>query len=125
MIYESGEMYLETILVLAQAHPEVHAVDIAAEMNISKPSVSRALGRLKDENCIIIDASGRIAFTEKGRAIAEKIYERHQVLSELLVSLGVSPEVAAEDACRIEHDISDETFRCIKEHREKMSKKKR
>ena len=125
MIYESGEMYLETILVLAQAHPEVHAVDIAAEMNISKPSVSRALGRLKDENCIIIDASGRIAFTEKGRAIAEKIYERHQVLSELLVSLGVSPEVAAEDACRIEHDISDETFQCIKDHRDKMSKKKR
>ncbi|MBP5353826.1 MAG: metal-dependent transcriptional regulator [Lachnospiraceae bacterium] len=125
MIYESGEMYLETILVLAQAHPEVHAVDIAAEMNISKPSVSRALGRLKDESCIIIDANGRIAFTEKGRSIAEKIYERHQVLSELLVSLGVSPEVAAEDACRIEHDISDETFQCIKDHREKMSKKKR
>lgn len=119
MIYESGEMYLETILVLAQAHPEVHAVDIAAEMNISKPSVSRALGRLKDENCIIIDASGRIAFTEKGRAIAEKIYERHQVLSELLVSLGVSPDVAAEDACRMEHDISDETFQCIKAHRER------
>ena len=125
MIYESGEMYLETILVLAQAHPEVHAVDIAAEMNISKPSVSRALGRLKDESCIIIDANGRIAFTEKGRSIAEKIYERHQVLSELLVSLGVSPEVAAEVACRIEHDISDETFQCIKDHREKMSKKKR
>ena len=125
MIYESGEMYLETILVLAQAHPEVHAVDIAAEMNISKPSVSRALGRLKDESCIIIDASGRIAFTEKGRSIAEKIYERHQVLSELLVSLGVSPEVAAEDACRIEHDISDETFQCIKDHRDKMSKKKK
>lgn len=124
MIYESGEMYLETILILAQAHPEVHAVDIAAEMNISKPSVSRALGRLKDENCIIIDASGRIAFTEKGRAIAEKIYERHQVLTELLVSLGVSPETAAEDACRMEHDISDETFRCIKEHREKMGKKR-
>ena len=119
MIYESGEMYLETILILAQAHPEVHAVDIAAEMNISKPSVSRALGRLKDENCLIIDASGRIAFTEKGRGIAEKIYERHQVLSELLVSLGVSPDVAAEDACRMEHDISDETFQCIKAHRER------
>lgn len=125
MIYESGEMYLETILILAQTHPEVHAVDIAAEMGISKASVSRALGRLKEENCLIIDASGRIAFTEKGRSIAEKIYERHTVLSELLVSLGVNPETASEDACRIEHDISDETFRCIKEHRDKMSAKNR
>lgn len=125
MIYESGEMYLETILVLAKNKPEVHAVDIAGEMGISKASVSRALGRLRDESCIIIDQAGRIAFTEKGRSIAEKIYERHTVLTELLTNLGVSPEVAAEDACRIEHDISDETFRCIKEHREKMSKKKK
>ena len=125
MIYESGEMYLETILVLARTKPEVHAVDIAGEMGISKASVSRALGRLRDESCIIIDQAGRIAFTEKGRSIAEKIYERHTVLTELLTNLGVSPEVAAEDACRIEHDISDETFRCIKEHRAKMSKKKK
>ncbi|MBR7020117.1 MAG: metal-dependent transcriptional regulator [Lachnospiraceae bacterium] len=122
MIYESGEMYLETILILGQAHPEVHAVDIAAEMNISKASVSRALGRLKDENCLIIDASGRIAFTEKGRGIAEKIYERHQVLTTMLVSLGVSEHIAAEDACKIEHDISDETFAKIKEHYAKMKK---
>ena len=121
MIYESGEMYLETILILAKSHPEVHAVDIAAEMNISKASVSRALGRLKDENCLIIDASGRIAFTEKGRAIAEKIYERHTVLAELLTELGVSPDVAAEDACRIEHDISDESFAAIKRHLSQQS----
>ena len=116
MIYESGEMYLETILILAQAHPEVHAVDIAAEMNISKPSVSRALGRLKDENCIIIDASGRIAFTEKGRAIAEKIYERHIFLAKFIAKLGVDPQIAAEDACRMEHVISDETFAALKRH---------
>jgi Mn-dependent DtxR family transcriptional regulator len=122
MIYESGEMYLETILVLSKTLNEVHAVDISAEMGISKPSVSRALGRLKDENCLIIDASGRIAFTEKGRSIAEKIYERHQVLTQMLVSLGVNESAAAEDACKIEHDLSDETFEKIKEHFAKMSK---
>ena len=122
MIYESGEMYLETILILSNTLNEVHAVDISAEMGISKPSVSRALGRLKDENCLIIDASGRIAFTEKGRSIAEKIYERHQVLTQMLVSLGVNESAAAEDACKIEHDLSDETFEKIKEHFAKMSK---
>ena len=121
-IQESGEMYLETILVLSKTLNEVHAVDISAEMGISKPSVSRALGRLKDENCLIIDASGRIAFTEKGRSIAEKIYERHQVLTQMLVSLGVNESAAAEDACKIEHDLSDETFEKIKEHFAKMSK---
>lgn len=125
MIYESGEMYLETILILSKSQPEVHAVDVAAEMGISKASVSRAMGRLRAESCIIIDQSGRIAFTEKGRTIAEKIYERHTVLTELLTSLGVNPETAAEDACRIEHDISDETFDCIKAHRDKMSRKKK
>ena len=122
MIYESGEMYLETILILSKTLNEVHAVDISAEMGISKPSVSRALGRLKDENCLIIDASGRIAFTEKGRSIAEKIYERHQVLTQMLVSLGVNEAAAAEDACKIEHDLSDETFEKIKGHFTKMGK---
>ena len=125
MIYESGEMYLETILILSKSQPEVHAVDVAAEMKISKASVSRAMGRLRAESCIIIDQTGRIAFTEKGRVIAEKIYERHTVLTELLTSLGVNPETAAADACRIEHDISDETFDCIKAHRDKMSRKKK
>lgn len=123
MIYESGEMYLETILLLAKAHPEVHAVDVAAEMGISKASVSRALARLRTENCIIIDASGRIAFTEKGRSIAEKIYERHEVLTQMLISLGVNEKAAAEDACKIEHDLSDETFDKIKEHFSKMNRK--
>lgn len=125
MIYESGEMYLETILILSKSQPEVHAVDVATEMGISKASVSRAMGRLRSEACIIIDQAGRIAFTEKGRTIAEKIYERHTVLTELLTSLGVSPETAAADACRMEHDISDETFSCIKAHRDKMSRKEK
>lgn len=116
MIYESGEMYLETILILSQSQNEVHAVDIAGAMNISKASVSRALGRLKSEGCLIIDAAGRIAFTERGRNIAEKIYERHEILSKMLESLGVPAEIAAADACKIEHDISDETFEVIKEH---------
>jgi len=116
MIYESGEMYLENILLLSRSKNEVHAVDLAAEMDISKASVSRALGRLKEESCIIIDASGRIAFTEKGRKIAEKIYERHEVLTHMLQKLGVNETTAEADACRIEHIISDETFDAIKTH---------
>ena len=111
---ESGEMYLENILILSKRKNIVRAIDIVEEMNISKPSVSRALGRLKDEECVVVDNSGHIAFTEKGRQIAEKIYERHNVLTQLLVGLGVDRHIAAEDACRIEHDISDETFAAIK-----------
>lgn len=113
---ESGEMYLETILIIGKKQPLVRAIDIVEEMNISKASVSRALVKLKDESCIIVDNAGHIAFTEKGRNIAEKIYERHEVLTNLLVSLGVSKEVAAEDACKMEHAISDETFAAIKNH---------
>ena len=113
---ESGEMYLETILVLGQKKNTVRAIDIVDEMQVSKPSVSKALGRLKKEECIIVDSDGHIAFTEKGRKIAEKIYERHQVLSEILVRLGVDEKTAAEDACKIEHDISDKTFEAIKRH---------
>ena len=85
-------------------------------MQVSKPSVSKALGRLKKEECVIVDADGHIAFTEKGRKIAEKIYERHNVLSQILIRLGVDEETAVEDACKIEHDISDKTFEIIKKH---------
>ena len=113
---ESGEMYLENILIIGKRQPHVRAIDIVEEMNISKASVSRALVKLKDESCIIVDNAGHIAFTEKGRAIAEKIYERHEVLTNLLVSLGISNDVAAADACKIEHAISDETFAAIKNH---------
>ena len=115
-MHESGEMYLETILVLGQRKNLVRAVDVATEMKLSKPSVSRALVRLKNDECIIVDENGHIAFTEKGRAIAEKIYERHQVLTEILMAIGVDQEIAARDACKMEHDISDETFDAMKRH---------
>ena len=115
-MHESGEMYLETILILGQRKNLVRAVDVATEMQLSKPSVSRALVRLKNDACIIVDENGHIAFTEKGRAIAEKIYERHQVLTEILTALGVDREIAAKDACKMEHDISDETFDAMKRH---------
>ena len=113
---ESGEMYLETILILSQRKNLVRAVDVAAEMQLSKPSVSRALVKLKNDECIIVDDNGHIAFTEKGRGIAEKIYERHQVLTEILMAIGVDRATAAADACKIEHDISDETFAAMKQH---------
>ena len=115
-MYESGEMYLETILILGLRKNLVRAVDVAEEMGLSKPSVSRALARLKADACIIVDENGHIAFTEKGRAIAEKIYDRHQVLNEILAALGVDRETAAADACNMAHDISDKTFEAIKRH---------
>ena len=118
-MHESGEMYLETILILGQRKNLVRAVDVATEMGLSKPSVSRALVRLKNDACIIVDENGHIAFTEKGRAIAEKIYERHQVLTEILMTIGVNREIAAKDACKMEHDISDETFDAMKRHLKK------
>ncbi len=111
---ESGEMYLETILILGKKQNKVRAVDIVDEMGFSKPSVSRAMAKLKADECIIVDSAGYIALTEKGRGIAEKIYERHQLLSEILISLGVDATTAAEDACKMEHDISDESLEAIK-----------
>ncbi len=111
---ESGEMYLETILILGKKQNKVRAVDIVDEMGFSKPSVSRAMAKLKTDECIIVDSAGYIALTEKGREIAEKIYERHQLLSEILISLGVDATTAAEDACKMEHDISDESLEAIK-----------
>ena len=119
---ESGEMYLETILILGKRNNTVRAVNVAEEMRISKASVSRALGRLKDEGCLIVDRAGNIAFTEKGRQIAEKIYERHLVLTEVIMSLGVERETATADACRIEHVISDCTFQAMKDHITKHGK---
>ncbi len=113
-IQESGEMYLETILVLSKSHPSVRAIDICEEMGFSKPSISRALGILKADGYVISDANGHLTLTDSGMAIAEKIYERHTLLSQFLISLGVDPEVAAEDACKIEHHISDQSFEAIK-----------
>ena len=115
-IHESGEMYLETIHVLQKKNGTVRSVDISEHMGYSKPSVSRAVGLLKSGGYILVDRDGYITLTDAGLAVAEKIYERHTVLSSLLIALGVSREVAAEDACRLEHAISDESFNAIKKH---------
>lgn len=121
-IQESGEMYLETILVLSKSHPAVRAIDICEEMGFSKPSVSRALGILKADGYVISDANGHLTLTDSGKAIAEKIYERHTLLSQFLINLGVDPKIAAEDACKIEHHISDQSFEAIKRHAKSNAK---
>lgn len=112
-ISESAEMYLETILVLSKKG-SVHSIDIAKAMNFSRPSVSVTVHNLENEGYIKIEEDSSITLLQKGLEIAERIYERHTVLTNLLISIGVSPETAAEDACKIEHDISIETFNCIK-----------
>ena len=113
---ESAQMYLETIYVLSQEGRPVRSVDIAAHMGYSKPSVSRAVSRLKRSGHIVVDDNGFLSLTEAGLAEAGKIFERHKVISRILVMLGVDKEVAAEDACRIEHVISDESFDAMKKH---------
>ena len=115
-LQESGEMYLETLLVLLQQKPHVRAVDVGDYMGYSKPSVSRAMGLLKEGGLVQTDDAGYLILTEAGRNIAEKTYERHRVLASYFVRLGVSEETAARDACKIEHVISDETFEAIKRH---------
>ncbi len=113
---ESGEMYLETILILNIKNGAVRSIDISEYMDYSKPSVSRAMGLLRTDGYITVDGSGYITLTESGKKIAEKIYERHNVLAEALKMLGVSETAATADACKIEHDISDESFEAIKRH---------
>jgi DtxR family transcriptional regulator, Mn-dependent transcriptional regulator len=115
-LQESGQMYLETILILSKKSNSVRSIDISEYMSFSKPSVSRAVNLLKDGGYILISKEGYITLTALGREIAEKIYERHTILTKCLIALGVSEETAAEDACKIEHDISDETFSAIKRH---------
>ena len=119
-IHESGEMYLETIHVLLKKNSAVRSIDISEHMGYSKPSVSRAVGLLKQGGYICVDKDGYITLTESGLDLAEKIYERHTVLSRLLVALGVSEETASKDACRLEHAISDESFEAIKRHVENV-----
>lgn len=113
-IQESGEMYLESIYVLLKKNGYVRSVDVAEYMGYSKPSISRAMGLLKAGDFIEVAKDGAINLTDSGIAVAEKIYERHTLLSRLLENLGVSPEVASEDACKLEHAISDESFQAIK-----------
>lgn len=115
-IQESAENYLETILVLSLRHPQVRSIDVATEMNFSKPSVSVAMKNLRNSGHIAVDKDGHITLTDSGRLIAETIYERHRLLSSWLIELGVDPQVAAEDACRMEHVISPESFNAIKKH---------
>ena len=122
-LYESGEMYLETIYILSQRSSAVRSIDVGEYMGYSKPSVSRAVGLLKRDGFIVTDKSGYITLTEEGEAIAKRIYERHTVLTGLFMNLGVDEKTAAEDACRIEHCISEKTFDAIKAHIEKYGKK--
>ena len=121
-LQESGEMYLETIHVLSKTNTHVRSIDISEHMGYSKPSVSRAVSILKQEGYILVDADGYITLTDSGRAVAEKIFERHTMLSGILMRLGVSPETAADDACKLEHAISDESFEAIKRHISKQAK---
>lgn len=115
-LQESGEMYLETILVLSQRTGFVRAIDIGEEMGYSKPSVSRAVGILRQGGYIHVAEDGGITLTESGRTVAEKIYERHRLLSSFLISLGVDEKTASEDACKMEHVISDASMEAIKRH---------
>ena len=119
-LQESGEMYLETIYVLSKERESVRSIDVVEYMNYSKPSVSRAIGLLKNGGYITVDRDGHLSLTEAGLEIAEKIYERHNLLTSYLVSIGVSEEVASADACKIEHVISDESFEALKKYAEKM-----
>ncbi len=122
IIRESAEMYLETILVLSKKG-EVRSIDIARAMNFSRPSVSVTVHNLEKEHYIKIAENGTITLEKPGKEIAERIYERHTVLTDLLISIGVSEKTASEDACKIEHDISVETFNCIKKAIKKNEKK--
>lgn len=121
-LQESGEMYLETILILSKKNGAVRAVDIAEHMDISKPAVSKAMAKYREEKLIQIDASGNITLSEEGFLIAKKIYERHVALTGFLMRLGVDEDTATADACRIEHVISEKSFEAMKRHNEKYLK---
>ena len=114
ILQESGEMYLETIYILSKKNSHVRSIDVVEYMNFSKPSVSRAIGLLKNGGYVTVDRDGYLSLTDVGIEIAKKIYERHNILTSYLISLGVSEETASADACKIEHVISDESFEAIK-----------
>ena len=115
-LQESGEMYLETILVLSKKNQTVRSVDVGEYMGFSKPSVSRAVNLLKQGGFLRMQSDGALVLTEAGLEVAEKIYARHTLLTDFLMQLGVCPDTAVEDACKIEHDISDESFAAIRRH---------
>ena len=124
-IQESGEMYLETIYILSLSSDSIRGIDIGEYMGYSKPSVSRALGLLKNEGLVKKDTNGFIKLTTAGEILGQRLYERHTVLSKLFMNLGVDEKTATEDACRIEHYISDKTFDAIKAHMKKYENTKR
>lgn len=121
-LHESAEMYLETIYTLCQSNTAVRSIDVAEALGYSRPSVSRAVGLLKRDAYLLVDADGFLTLTEKGERIAGNIHERHNILTAALVALGVDTETASEDACRIEHVISEKTLTAIKNHMEKYEK---
>ena len=122
--HESAENYLETILVLGQSGNPVRSIDIANEMGFSKPSVSVAMKNLRSKEHIIVDGNGYITLTDSGLSIAKSMYERHLVISNWLISLGVDKEIAINDACKMEHDISDQSFKALKKHIEEWEQRK-
>ena len=119
-LQESGQMYLETIYVLSKEKTAVHSIDVSEHMGVSKPSVSRAIGLLKEGGYVVMARDGALTLTDAGIEVANKIYERHRVITALLCALGVAPDVAADDACRMEHHISDESFEALKRHAEQI-----
>lgn len=123
-ITEAVENYLETILILSQKQPDVHAIDICSYLGYSRPTVSIILKKMKDEGLVTVDDENHIRLTDAGRIVAERIYDRHTVLTDLFIFLGVNRDVASEDACMVEHDISDETFECLKAHYKKLTEGK-
>ena len=118
-ILKSSEDYLEAMLIMKEVHGYIRSIDIAMELGVTKPSVSYATKRLRENGYITMDRDGFITLTDKGMDIATHIYERHKVLTDVLIHLGVSPETARQDACKLEHDISDESFAALKHHMEK------
>ncbi len=121
-LHESAEMYLETIYVLAKAGDSVRSIDVAEHMGYSKPSVSRAVGILRRDGYLIVDENGFLCLTDEGKDVAEKIFERHTLISGVLMAMGVDANTAADDACKIEHVISDASFHAIKNYAEKLRK---
>ena len=122
-ITEAVENDLETILILSKKQPDVHAIDICSYLGYSRPTVSIVLKKMKEDNLVLVDGDNHITLTEKGRDVAEHIYDRHNILSEFFMLLGVSHDNAVEDACKIEHDLSDETYSLLKAHYFELAEK--
>lgn len=119
-VTEAVENYLETILILSKKQPDVHAIDICSYLGYSRPTVSIVLKKMKDTGLVTVDADNHITLTDKGKSVAEHVYERHTVLSEFFMLLGVKRDTAIDDACKVEHDISEETFIALREHCRKL-----